>query len=319
MSDAPPSQSALVVPQPPGVLERLLRFHGVREIPLPELQARYENAESRYIEVDGTRVHYRVEGQGPPLLLLHGVLAHLQTWDGWVERMKAHFTIYRLDIPGFGLTGPMAGGDYSPEYALTFFEAARQALGLERFAVAGNSLGGFLAWYYAAHQPERVERLILLDPLCYPQAAPTVMRFAMLPVIRSIAPHCVPRFFVTGSLWQVYGDRSRLSPELVSRYHELLLRPGNRRAMLEYFAKAEMIFAVDEDGHGRYARHVPKIRCPVLVMWGEQDAWIPPAHADAFQRDLPHAQVKRYPGVGHMPMEEIPELTARDALAFLLG
>ena len=302
---------------PIGLFERLARLWGVRAIPLSELRAKYENEHSRYVEVEGTRVHYRVEGQGPPLLLLHGVNAHLQTWDGWVEHLAEHFTITRIDVPGFGLTGPMKNRDYTPEAALRFFELTRQQLGMDRFSIAGNSLGGFLGWYYAAHHPERVEKLILVDPLSYPQTAPAIMRFASAPLIRSIAPYCVPRSFIRDSLVHVYGDPSRVTSSLVRRYHDLLLRPGNRQAMIDYFRNSHLFFTLDADGQGKYSRKIADLKCPTLLMWGEKDAWIPVRHVESFQRDLPSIQVKRYPDLGHVPMEEMPELTARDALAFL--
>lgn len=299
--------------------ERTLRYWGMSEIPLAELRAKYENEHSRYLDVNGARVHYRVEGKGPPLVLLHGVMAHLQTWDGWVEQLAEHFTITRIDVPGFGLTGPMNDRDYTPEAALRIFEEVRQQLGMERFSIAGNSLGGFLGWYYAAHQPERVEKLILIDPLSYPQDAPAIMRFATAPIIRSIAPRCVPRPFIYNSLREVYGDPSRIRRSLVRRYHDMLLRPGNRQAMIDYFNNSDLFFTLDADGQGKYSRKIADIKCPTLLMWGEEDSWIPIRHVESFQRDLPHIQVKRYPGLGHVPMEEMPELTAKDALEFLKG
>jgi pimeloyl-ACP methyl ester carboxylesterase len=293
----------------------LLERTGWRTIPLDELRAKYESPESRYIEVDGTRIHYRVEGEGPALLLLHGVLAQLQTWDGWVERLREHYRLVRLDVPGFGLTGPMASGDYTPEYAVEFFEKIRRALGYERFHLAGSSLGGFLSWYYAAKYPQHVDKLILIDPLSYPQRMPWLMRFSILPGIRHIARYCVPRSFIELGVRQVYGDSSKVTPTIIDRYHELLLREGNRGAMLEYFRSAGRYFAHGSE-RGLWDS-MPDVRADTLVMWGAADAWLPVSHVERFRRDLPAAKIKVYPGVGHIPMEEIPEQTAQDAREFL--
>lgn len=316
-NDRPSDSTALARPSLRPLSHRLLEWSGLRTIPLPELAQKYESAESRYIEVDGTRVHYRMEGEGPPLLLLHGVLAQLQTWDGWVERLRKHYRIVRIDVPGFGLTGPLASGNYEPEYAVEFFEKTRAALGEERFHLAGNSLGGFLSWYYAAKYPERVDKLILIDPLSYPQRMPWLMRFSTLPGVRSMARYCVPRLFVQRGVREVYGDMSRVTPDIVDRYHELLLREGNRAAMLEYFSRASAHFELGMT-HGLWDE-IPKIRAKTLLLWGEKDRWLPVSHVERWRRDLPHVQVKVYPEAGHIAMEEFPDESARDAHAFLSG
>lgn len=311
------SSTTALAPRTTGLAARLARYFGLATIPMDELLGKYTNEHSRFIEIDGTRVHYRIEGSGPPLVLLHGVMAHLQTWDGWVERLSEHFTLMRIDVPGFGLTGPAASRDYSPEYSLQFFEQIRDAFGLDKFYLAGNSLGGFLGWYYAAHHPERVQKLVLLDPLSYAQQAPAIMRFAAAPPIRWVAPYCAPRWFIADSVREVYGDSTRIGPGVVDRYHELLLRDGNRQAMIDYFLRADEFFRTEADGEGVYTRKIRDLRCPVLLMWGQADRWLPASHVESWQRDVPQLEVKLYPGVGHIPMEEIPEQSASDALEFL--
>ncbi|HEX7481547.1 MAG TPA: alpha/beta hydrolase, partial [Polyangiales bacterium] len=299
----------------PSLFRRLVRWLGLGTIPLPELRAKYETPASRYVVVDGTRVHYRIEGEGPTLILLHGMLAQLQTWDGWVEQLRAHYRIVRLDVPGFGLTGPMVRGNYTPEYVVEFFEKIRQALGEERFHLVGNSLGGFLSWYYAATHPQHVERVILIDPLSYPQRMPLLMRFSILPVIRWFASFWVPRTFIAEGVRQVYGDPRRYTTETVDRYHDLLLREGNRGAMLKIFSAATQYFPLGVE-HGPWDR-IKDIRAKVLLMWGQNDRWLPVSHVERWRADLPGIEVKIYPDAGHIPMEELPEQSAADAHAFL--
>ncbi len=296
---------------------RFMHSLGLKAFPLHELRAKYENEQSRYVEVDGTRVHYRIEGEGPPLLLLHGVLAQLQTWDGWVDRLKQHYQIVRVDLPGFGLTGPFAKGEYTPQFAVDFFERIRKTLGYERFHLVGNSLGGFISWYYAAHFPQHVDKLILIDPLSYPFVSPLIMRLVSLPIIGEITRFFAPRFVVRQNTLDVYGDRTLVTEEIVDRYYELLLREGNRSAMVEFFRAGGQHFAPHR--HGNHHQHIPKIKAPTLLMWGQKDRWIPPALVERWKQDLPGIQVKLYPNAGHIPMEEIPHETAEDAHAFLSG
>ncbi len=297
------------------LLTSALEWTGLRTIPLEELRAKYETAASQYLEIDGTRIHYRMEGEGPPVVLLHGVLAQLQTWDGWVECLKDRYRIFRMDLPGFGLTGPVINGTYTPEYAVELFEKVRRALNEEHFHLVGNSLGGFLSWYYAALYPQHVDRLILIDPLSYPQRMPPVMHLALLPGIRRLASFWVPRPFVAEGVRQVYGDPRRYDSAVIDRYHQLLLREGNRAAMLDYFELGGKHF--DPGATSRLWDIIPRIRARTLLMWGEKDRWLPIHHVQRWKKDLPAIQVKTYPGVGHIPMEEIPEQSAADADAFL--
>jgi pimeloyl-ACP methyl ester carboxylesterase len=244
---------------------------------------------SRYVTLGGKRIHYCVEGRGPALLLLHGVMGSLHSWQGWVDQLSPYYRIVRLDLPGFGNSGHLASDDYSPEHALELIDQLCAHLHLEQLSIAGNSLGGFFAWYYAANRPERVEKLILLDPLGYPQKLPPLISLMSLPLLGGLAGY--------------------LSPDTLL---ERVLRMRNPAAMVQV---SRQLRSFD----GELARHIPRVRCATLLMWGQEDRWVPVELLDAWRRDLPSAQVKVYPGIGHVPMEEIPELTALDAHAFLSG
>lgn len=298
---------------------------GVRTIPLHELQDKYEGPGSRYLEVDGTKVHYRVEGnkEGPLIVLLHGVLASLHTWDGWVEKLREHYQIVRLDLPGFGLTGPMASDDYTPEYAMKFFEMFRTRLArersdiapkLERFHIAGNSLGGGIAWLYAANFPQHVDKLILIDPIAYPQKLPFIIKLASGAVFGWWSKYQVPRFIIKRNVRKVYGDADRATDETIDRYHELMLREGNRESMVKYFRTLKKYSTNTE-----ICKAIPKIKAPTFLMHGEVDRWVPPELTERWRQDLPGIKIKLYPTAGHIPMEELPDETVADAFEFLGG
>jgi len=277
------------------------------------IRRKYENAASRYLTVDGKRFHYRIEGAGPTLVLLHGVMASLHTWDGWVEQLKSSYRIIRMDLPGFGLSDHMVEDDhYTPEFSVALLDKVREAFGIERFSIAGNSLGGFIAWYYATRHPERVEKLILVDPIAYPQKLPPVMSFVALPGIGEIARYVAPRSLVEANVRQVYGDAKLIQQATIDRYYELMMHGENRFAMVKTFRKIrEMSRDVS------ISKEIGKVRAPTLLMWGSKDRWVPPSLIKLWKRDLKHVEVKVYPGAGHIPMEELPLETARDAHAFL--
>ncbi len=279
------------------------------DIPVETLKERYADAQSRYMTLDGMDVHYKVEGQGFPVVLLHGTASSLHTWDGWVPELSKNYKVVRLDLPAFGITGPNANNNYSSEYYVDFLHRFFQTLGIDSFHLAGNSLGGLIAYNYTLEYPLEVGKLILIDAAGYPREIPPPFAFKLgrTPVLNQLMRYISPRYLHEKSIKDVYGNDEKVTDELVTRYYELGLREGNRAAL---------IARMNEDFESRY-QEVSQIKQPTLVMWGDGDIWIPPSDAEKFNNDLPNSTLKYYVGVGHVPMEEEPEKTVRDAINFL--
>ena len=280
-----------------------------RDLSLAELSPRWATGASRFVDVGGTQVHYRDEGQGPEtIVLLHGTAASLHTWDAWVAALAPRYRVVRLDLPGFGLTGPDGSHDYSIVHYVDFVTRFLAAVGVERFLLVGSSLGGHIAWKLALALPERVQSLVLVDAGGFPRGdPPLVFTLARTPGTASIVRWVTPRSLIRKSLLEVYGDDAKVSDALVDRYFQLARRAGNREAFVE---RARTPF-VDETAA------LASLHVPTLVLWGAVDAWIPVAHAEMFRKAIPGAQLVVYPGVGHVPMEELPERTVADVQAFL--
>jgi pimeloyl-ACP methyl ester carboxylesterase len=288
---------------------------GLSDQPLETLQTRYTNDDSHTQRVGELAIHYRDEGRrdGPVLLLLHGVASSLHTWDGWVETLAPHYRIIRLDLPAHGLTGPDPERErYDIDYMVSVLQRFTQALGLDSFVLAGNSLGGYISWNYAVAHPEQVSKLILVDAAGYPQDMPFIMSLASWPVIGDMSQWFMPRFIVGMNIRAAYGDADKVDDQLVQRYHDLTLRPGNRAGLTAVFRTMS-----EQSDNPNLGALVPSIQMPTLLMWGEQDDWVPLAVMQRFADDLPHAERIVYPGVGHMPMEEIPQRSALDAHRFI--
>ncbi len=280
------------------------------DVPVEELKEQYTSENSKFINIDGMDVHYSDEGQGMPLVLIHGISSSLNTWDGWDLSLKDDFRIIRLDLPGFGLTGPNPANDYSIEFYVSFMKSFLKELEAETCYMAGSSLGGYITWNFAADNPNMVEKMILVDAAGYPftpENTPFVFKLAQSP----IAPYfknLTPRFLLAQVITQVYGDDSKLTDEVIDRYYYHALREGNRDAFLDLVQNIKFI----EFGK------LKTINTPALIMWGEMDTWVDPILGIRFNEDLPNSELIMYPGVGHIPMEEIPEQTAEDAKKFLL-
>ena len=209
----------------------------------------------------------------------------------------------RVDLPGFGLTGPAPDGDYRIERYVEFVTALLDALGIERCVLAGNSFGGWVAWETALAHPDRVGALVLVDAAGYPlesQSVPIGFRIARMPVLNRLMEVTLPRSVIESSLRNTYGDPSRVTPELVDRYYELTLREGNRAALAQRFAAGA---ALDRPG-----AH-PELQLPTLILWGGRDRLIPPQYGERFHRDIAGSQLVVFPELGHVPQEEDPAAT----------
>lgn len=290
----------------------LLVVSGIRPNRSPrELEVIYTNRDSRFTEIEGVRTHYRIEGRGEPLLLIHGTSSSLHTWDGWVREMRSTRQIVRLDLPGYGLTGPAPDRDYSAERYARFVAAFLEKLGLERVDVAGNSLGGRVALVLTLRHPEKVRKLILVDAAGLSgQERPFVFRLAGIPGLGFLITVFSPEWLVRSQLERVYGDDSRLTEAVVRRHYALLRRTGNRQAIRDRFAGPP-----DPD----LDREIGSIAQPTLIEWGSADPWIPLSFANRLHAGIPGSILRVYDGAGHVPMEERPEETAADASAFLSG
>jgi pimeloyl-ACP methyl ester carboxylesterase len=279
-----------------------------------ELKLKWAQTPSQFIEVDGMQVHLRDEGPAGdpvPIVLLHGTSASLHTWDGWVNALKDERRVIRFDMPAFGLTGPSLDNNYSIESYSQFVVSVLDELKVEHYILAGNSLGGYVAWATALLHPDRVKQLILIDSSGYPynsQSVPLGFTIANTPVINKLMEYVLPRSIVENSLKNVYGSPSLVTPELIDRYYDLTTRAGNRGALVERFIQTQP---------GTLANKIPEINIPTLILWGGRDNLIPAENADRFHKEISGSKLVLFNELGHVPQEEDPEKTVNALKTFL--
>jgi pimeloyl-ACP methyl ester carboxylesterase len=279
-----------------------------RDIPAEVLEARYAGPASRFITIDGVRMHYRDEGSGPVVVLLHANFSNLIDWDPWVEALKDRYRVVRLDMTSHGLTGPDPTGDYGLPRTLELTERFLDELGIEKATLGGTSLGGTVAIHYSVRHPERVERLVLLSPGSLEgreRARQGLPKAAY--VLTWILPRALPEFMLRSG----FGDPSKLPDALVDRWYDMWMREGQRKAQLDRLSQYE---AGDIEGLVR------SIRAPVLLLWGEANTTALFEQAGEFRELLENAASVTfisYPGVGHMAVEEAGAEIGRDVRAWL--
>jgi pimeloyl-ACP methyl ester carboxylesterase len=288
--------------------------------PPDTLVARWAPAPSDFMAVRGQVVHLR--DQGPrddplPIVLIHGTSASLHTWEGWAAVLQERRRVISFDLPGFGLTGPFdpdsgyTPDDYGGDTYAGFVRDLLDALQVPRAVLAGNSLGGEVAWRTAVLAPERVAALVLVDAsgLSHqPEEVPAAWTLARIPVLNRISQWTLPRGLVTEGVQGVYGEPSRVTPALVDRYYELTLREGNRRALR---------LRLQQHGFGADADRIDALTVPTLILWGGRDRLIPPAAGEEFQRRIAGSERVVFDDLGHVPQEEDPARTLQPVLDFL--
>ena len=282
------------------------------DIDAREVERRYATSESRFVTVQGVRTHYVDVGSGRPLVLIHGSNSSLYDWSGWTQRLRRDFRVISLDLPGHGLTGPDPRHRYRYVDQARFVDAFARAIGLRDYSVAGNSMGGSVAWHLALLQPRHVDKLILLDSVGLPREEPRPLMFRAYewPVIDRLLTVFTPRESVAMALRDLFGNPDRVADADVERTWTRLRRDGNREA-----TRLRLRQQGDADD---WVPRLAHLRQPTLIQWGARDDWVLPRYGREYDRRIPDSRLITYPQVGHMPMLEEPDRTAADARAFLL-
>jgi pimeloyl-ACP methyl ester carboxylesterase len=267
--------------------------------------------EARYESVDGHGLRYVRAGSGPAIVLVHGFASSLYTWKDVIPALAVCHDVVALDLPGFGQSDQPA--DLSFEDFPRAVLGLMDRLGIGKAALVGNSMGGATAVIVAAERPERVDALVLIDAAGFnlgPSERPRMVSFAMSWAGSLLARLPGKRLVVEASLRQVFHDGSRVTPERLSEYLAAAERPGT-------FPAIRSLGASSGDRQAVVAQSLPRIQARALVLWGDDDRWIPIAHADRFVAAIPGARKVVIPACGHVPQEEKPEEVARLLLAFL--
>jgi pimeloyl-ACP methyl ester carboxylesterase len=274
------------------------------------MRAKYGGPPSQYVDLgNGLTLHLRDEGprDAPVIILLHGSSADLRTWDQWTAVLTTKYRIVRIDQIGHGLTGPSPTRDYSMMAFTATVDQLTQKLGIRKFSLAGSSMGGNVAWNYTLAHPEKVEALILIDaggaPYRDDPPPPFVFQIAQNPLFRPALLHITPRFLVAAAARSSVVNPASYSESSIDRTWELLRYPGNRQATADRL-KVQRVAAKVED--------MKRIIVPTLILWGEKDSTLPVWGARWFGTHIRGSKVIVYPGIGHLPMEEIPQKSVAD-------
>lgn len=274
------------------------------------LESTYLDGRGDLMDIAGLRLHVRDSGprSAPAVIFLHGFGASLHTWEPWARALATDFRVIRFDLPGSGLSPPDPTGDYSDVRSMQLLLALMDTLGVARASVIGNSMGGRIAWTFAASYPDRVDKLVLISPDGFESAGFEYGKAPSIPATVKLMRYVLPKPLLRMSLAPAYADPAALTDERVTLYHDLMLAPGARDAMI---ARMEQTILTNPRPRLR------SIEAPTLVLWGEQDKMIPFANSADYVEAIPNVMLVKLPGLGHLPHEEAPELSLKPVRAFL--
>ncbi|QFU76495.1 alpha/beta hydrolase [Halioglobus maricola] len=281
-----------------------------RDLPVAVLEARYGGDGLQQVKIDGVELRYKLEGQGPPVVLLHSHFYTMRMWQPWVDALSEEFTVVRYDLTSHGLTGPDPSEDYSRERGTDLLDGLLKHLNIERTALAGSSTGGALAWYYAARFPNKVNALVLVNAPGMPRVTNKYME-KELPGWFGHLLYLLPESLFRPFLEAPVVDKSLITDELLHEFHSMYRREGNR--MAEY----HRLLAWER---GDIRPTLARITAPTLVMWGEDNPQLPVEHVAQYADALTGAASVNtviYPDIGHVIPLEIPTESARDTRTFL--
>lgn len=280
-----------------------------RPVDTGALRDAYLTGEDRYVSAAGFDWRVRESGPegAPALVLIHGFSHSLEAFQPWAERFDDEYRVIRFDLPGHGLSGRPENGDYSNQATVDQVGALLDAIAPDTFALGGNSLGGLVAWRYAAANPDRVDALILVSPGGYPINAVTEEP-ADVPAGVAFYLRNASEPMVRPALSALYADPARLNDEEVVRVTALMKRDGNGEAMV---TRLEQFTLPDPEPV------LGQVETPTLILWGEQDVIVPPAHGPRFVEAMPDARLVMYENAGHVAMQELPGETAAEVEGFL--
>ncbi len=261
------------------------------------------------LEVEGVPIHLISEGKGPLILFVHGSQAWSYSWRYQIEAFAAAgYQAVAVNLPGNGYSAAPAHYDYSVSGNARLIGAVLDCLNAPQAILAASSAGGLPVLDFTIHHPERVTALVLSSTCGVPHQLPFLWNLIRLPVIGELARFFLNSEMIRKNLEEAYADARKVTEADVQAYTQPLLRPGSWAANLRTERSTAPEFV---------EQHLADIHCPVLIVWGKEDAWHPLAMTEAFHQKLPQAKIEVLPNCGHLPHEELPDCFNQHALTFL--
>lgn len=284
-------------------------FFGVDLVKVREVHPPAQ-ATGRFVDVAGVKTYYQVKGQGPAVLLLHGTGASGYSWRNNIASLAERFTVYAPDMPGYGYSAKpdtMRWSRNLAQWASDFLTA----VGVDKAAVVGHSLGGEVALWLAVDHPDQVDRLVLVDAAGVGPLTGS-FRLAATPVLGEIMLKATGEPVLRHLMSQAYVNKEPVTDEMVSLYHRFLWSPGARDLFLARLRRYDRDIVTLQ-------AHLSQLKRPVLAVWGDQDPYFGLEIARKLVAQVEGTELVVIEQSGHVPHEERPERFNQIVRDWLLG
>jgi len=272
--------------------------------PIKELAGK----ESKFIKVNGHTVHYTKQGEGKPLILLHGFAGSTYTWRHLIPLLTDHYTVYAYDLLAFGLSDKPPDGNYDMASYADFLIGFMDALKLPSANLVGHSMGGVIIGYAALVAPSRIDKMVMIEPGFYADTAPSFLKYMFFPLNRIMARQFYSRSMRKRFLLASFHNKSLLTEEVIDTYMIPTRTPNALDAM------AHMMTSVTIK---KYEGVSTKITRPTLLVWGERDKGSPPEDAKRLNREIQGSKLATVKECGHYVQEEKTQELAKIIIDYL--
>lgn len=267
----------------------------------------------QYLEVGGIHIRHWVVGEGPPVVLVHGLGGVAENWLLNLAALAADWRVHVLDLPGFGRSGKPSLAYSIPCFA-AFLADYLEAHNLGRTCLIGNSLGGAIALQLALEHPERVSALVLADSAGFSRHVPSALRLAMLPGIGEVLVRPSP-LLANWILRRCYCDASLITEEMTRILGAVLDEPGLTSSLLHILR--QLLRHQSAQSVEVFLAGLRTLAVPSLVIWGREDRVLPVGDAYTAAAVLPDVELEIFERCGHLPQMECAELFNQRVIDFL--
>jgi pimeloyl-ACP methyl ester carboxylesterase len=286
------------------------------DLPAQLLEQRDVDSRDHFLELaPGYRIHYREQGppQAPVLLLVHGYSDSYATWQGWMEALAPRFRVISLDLPGHGLTAAPSDFVLDADALAELLLQLIDRLQLPPLVLAGNSMGGGVAWKFALAHPERLRALVLVAAVGLDTGESTgqsglIFRLLQQGWARQLLATLDTRALLRQALRAQVHDARLITEQVVAQWADYLRYPGHRPILLSAWSRPPLQASPSQ---------LATLSMPTLILQGESDPVIAPAASRRLAQAIPGAKLLLYPQVGHLPQREIALRSARDVADFM--